>query len=108
MKIEMQKIDLKTNASINYVADVQKEKDEAHHIYSLLYEGYRTDWKEKQMPAVKVLFEESKYNYTTSVSYETDEKEANKYFIGTVFNVGEYPQEIMKKCIGIEYINGVL
>ena len=37
MKIEMQKIDLKTNATINYVADVQKERDEAHHIYSLLY-----------------------------------------------------------------------
>ena len=45
MTIEMQKIDLNTNATANYIADVQKERDEAHHVYSLLHEGYMTDWQ---------------------------------------------------------------
>jgi hypothetical protein len=54
--------------------------------------------------AVKVIFEDSKYNYTTSVNPEATDESLKKYFIGTTFNVGTYPTELMKKCISIEIL----
>jgi hypothetical protein len=54
--------------------------------------------------AVKVIFAEPQYNYTTSVNpYATDES-LKKYFVGTPFNVGAYPKEIFRKCTSIEII----
>lgn len=46
MKIEKTKIDTKTGKQVNYVADVQSERDATHTIYSLTYEGYQTPWQE--------------------------------------------------------------
>ena len=54
MKIKMQKIDLNTCASVDYVADLQSERDEKHHTYSLLHEGFRTDWK--PVKTIKIKF----------------------------------------------------
>lgn len=44
--IEMEKIDLKTNQIKKFTAEVNSEQTEKHHIYSLTYEGYRTEWAE--------------------------------------------------------------
>jgi len=47
IQIEMKKIDLKNGDVKNYVSDVQSEPDENHKIYTLTYEGYRSEWKEE-------------------------------------------------------------
>lgn len=44
--VEMTKIDLKTGERKNFTAQVSSTPDEAHHTYSLTYEGYRSEWKE--------------------------------------------------------------
>ena len=46
MKIEKVLVDLKTGERKNLVADVQSTPDKDHHIYTLTFEGYRTDWVE--------------------------------------------------------------
>lgn len=46
IKVEMVKIDMKTGEKRLYVAEVSNKKDDAHKIYSLTYEGYRTEWTE--------------------------------------------------------------
>ena len=46
MKIEKTKIDLNTGKRIEYVADVQSERDDTHTIYTLTFEGYQTPWTE--------------------------------------------------------------
>lgn len=46
IKVEKMKIDLATGKQINYVAEVQQERDEQHPIYTLTYEGYQTPWQE--------------------------------------------------------------
>jgi hypothetical protein len=43
-------------------------------------------------------------NYTTSVNPQATDESLKKYFVGTTFNVGSYPTELMKKCISIEII----
>jgi hypothetical protein len=47
LEIEMIKIDLKTGKRVEYVAEVANEKTDKHYIYSLTYEGYRSDWTVK-------------------------------------------------------------
>lgn len=54
--------------------------------------------------AVKVIFEDPQYNYTTSVNPGASDESLKKYFVGTTFNVGVYPQELFKRCISIEII----
>lgn len=44
--IEMEKIDLKTKEKKKFIAELSREKTEKHHIYSLTYEGFRSDWEE--------------------------------------------------------------
>jgi hypothetical protein len=46
MKVTKTKIDLKTGKQTDYIAEVQRERDEQHPIYTLTYEGYQTPWKE--------------------------------------------------------------
>lgn len=46
IRVEMTKVDLKTGAKKDYFAMVSSEPSAEFHIYSLTYEGYRTDWKE--------------------------------------------------------------
>jgi len=54
--------------------------------------------------AVKVIFIDPQYNYITSVNPNATDESLKKYFIGTTFNVGSYPTELMKKCISIEIL----
>ena len=56
-----------------------------------------------KLNSVKVLFEDCKHNYTTSVSPSTNHESAKDYFVGKSFNVGVFPIENFQKCIGIEY-----
>lgn len=58
--------------------------------------------------SVKVLFEDSIYNYTTNVSSQTTEITAMQYFVGKCFNMGPFPVENMQQCIGIEFTNNNL
>ena len=55
--------------------------------------------------AVKVKFDNSQYNYITSVSHQSTEQSCRKYFVGTWFNMGQYPVDDFQRCIGIEFIN---
>ena len=57
------------------------------------------------MSAVKVMFKNPKYNYTTSVSAQSTEQSCNDYFIGYAFNMGQYPKDDYQRCINIEFIN---
>ena len=46
IQIEKVVIDLATGATKNMVAEVSNEKTDKFHIYTLTYEGYRSDWQE--------------------------------------------------------------
>ena len=59
----------------------------------------------KKLNSVKVLFADSRYNYTTNVSSQSTEETASDYFVGKSFDFGIYPNEDFKKCIGIEFID---
>ena len=54
-------------------------------------------------PCAKIMFNDSKYNYMTSLSAQSAKQDAEDYFIGKTFDVGVYPIENMQTCIGIEY-----
>jgi len=56
------------------------------------------------MNAVKVMFSDSKYNYTTSVSAQSTEQSCNAYFVGEAFNMGQYPKDDYQQCTSIEFI----
>lgn len=51
---------------------------------------------------VLVMFEDQANNYKTPVNGKLTDQEIKEYFINTVFNVGVYPVENMKKCINVE------
>ena len=57
------------------------------------------------MNEVKVMFSDSKYDYTTSVSPQATEQSCKDYFIGYAFNLGQYPKDDYQQCTGIEFIN---
>ena len=46
-----------------------------------------------------VKFEDSKYNYETSINPNCTDENIKKYFVGVCFNVGFFPSENMQKCI---------
>lgn len=58
--------------------------------------------------SVMVHFEDARNDYETSVSSNTTEATAKAYFEGTWFNVGSYPQELMRRCTGITFTNNNL
>lgn len=66
---------------------------------------YLADELKLIMPDVDVKFKNSKYNYSTSVSFNTSRQDALKYFVGSVFNMGEYPKENLQRCVSIKYNN---
>ncbi len=47
---------------------------------------------------VHVKFEDSRYNYSTSVSDNTDEADAVAYFVGTGFNLGGMAWDHDRDC----------
>ena len=56
------------------------------------------------MKTVKVIFADSKYNYSTSVSEASTEDSLRRYFVGSRLNMGSYPIEDMQVCTDIELI----
>jgi len=55
------------------------------------------------MKAVKLYFNNPKYNYTTSVSEQLTSNDIHSYFVGNSFNVASYQEpeiEDFQKCIG--------
>lgn len=54
------------------------------------------------MKTVKVIFEDSQFNYSTNVNPKCSNQEIEKYFVGNYFDMGFYPIENMQKCINIE------
>jgi len=59
------------------------------------------------MNSVKVMFNDSKYNYTTSVSAQSTEQSCKDYFVNYAFNMGQYPKDDYQRCINIEFINNM-
>jgi hypothetical protein len=59
--------------------------------------------KEKMRNSVKVIFDNSKYNYETSVSDQTTKQSAKTYFVGTSFDMGVFPNEDLQVCTKIEF-----
>lgn len=73
--------------------------------------GYRDRFrlilgKYPPLNSVDVKFKNPKYNYTTSVSSGVNEKSARDYFVGTMFDVGSFPDENLQKAIDIVYHKG--
>jgi len=64
--------------------------------------------KNMKLNTINVKFEDASNNYSTNVSGAVTENEAKAYFIGAYFNCGAYPEELMCKCIGIEFIDNNL
>ena len=56
------------------------------------------------MPTIHVIFENSTYNYFTSVSKNSTKEALEKYFVNQSFNVGIYPSEKMQKCTSIKFV----
>ena len=61
-----------------------------------------------KLNTVNVKFEDAENNYTTNVSSSVTESEAKAYFIGTYFNCGAFPDELMYKCVDVEFIDNNL
>jgi hypothetical protein len=55
------------------------------------------------MNKAKVMFNDPKHNYLTSLSAQCTKQDAQDYFIGQTLDVGVYPVENMQVCTGIEY-----
>jgi len=51
---------------------------------------------------VEVKFKDSNLNYSSFVNPESSDESIRNYFVGTRFNVGEYPTEKFAKCIEVE------
>lgn len=58
------------------------------------------------LASVAVFFDEDKYNYTTSVSGYMSDNAIKSYFLENFFNVGSYPDEVMRKPIKITIKRG--
>lgn len=58
------------------------------------------------MKSVKVIFEDPKHNYYTSVDGKNTDEAIKKYFVGKLFNVDVFPKENMLKCIKVEIKQG--
>lgn len=57
----------------------------------------------QKLNSVKVLFADSKYNYSTDVSANSTKESVNQYFVGKLFDRGIYPVEDMQQCVGVEF-----
>lgn len=56
-----------------------------------------------QMRIVRVIFDESQYNYQTSIN--GTRKEIGNYFRGSSLNVANYPDEIMRTPICLNFLS---
>jgi hypothetical protein len=53
---------------------------------------------------VLVKFANGSYYYKTRVSNAAGDDAIHAYFVGQMFDVGEYPVENLQRCTGIEII----
>ena len=53
------------------------------------------------MKTVTVMFEDTKYNYVTSVGANVSFQEAKDYFLGQWFNLAVGEQDNMQQCTAI-------
>lgn len=53
------------------------------------------------MKTVTVKFNDSKYNYTTSVNGSQTDEQIQRYFIGKHFNMGVFPEENFQCCVTV-------
>lgn len=53
------------------------------------------------MKTVKVIFEDTKYNYTASVNSKVSFDDVVSYFVGQWFNVGCGEDDNMQKCVAV-------
>jgi len=47
---------------------------------------------------VTVQFDNKKFDYTTQVNGHKTDKQINHFFVGNSYNVGTFPQEILRRC----------
>jgi hypothetical protein len=80
---------------IHKVKDQVSQLDELQHKHMSGLPKYRN--------AVRVYFNNPKYNYTTAVGPNVTEESAKQYFLGKYFNVGVYPKEILQKPTRIKF-----
>jgi hypothetical protein len=80
---------------IHRVKDEVSQLDELQHKHMSGLPKYRN--------AVRVYFNNPKYNYTTAVGPNVTEESAKQYFLGKYFNVGVYPKEILQKPTRIKF-----
>lgn len=59
--------------------------------------------KRDALISVRVRFGEAEHNYTTSVAKDVTDVEAEAYFKGKQFDVGQLNHENLKTCIGIDF-----
>lgn len=53
------------------------------------------------MRTVKIHFQDSKFDYYTSVNSKVSKDDIKKYFVNKYFDLGVYPVENFLKCIGV-------
>ena len=51
--------------------------------------------------SVDVKFEDSQYNYSTSMNGRCSDHEIQAYFVGERLDRGVFPKENFQKCIGV-------
>ena len=56
-----------------------------------------------KLNSVKVMFQDSQYDYETNVSADSTKESAEAYFLNTLFDVGVFPIENLQECISIEF-----
>lgn len=78
---------------------VSKHKDTKSHNVSIRVMSGLPSYQN----AVRVYFDNPKYNYSTSVGSNVTAESAKAYFVGKYFNVGVYPKEMLKKCTRIKF-----
>ena len=59
-----------------------------------------------RLNSVEVIFEDPKYNYSTSIGAKVDEEMARRYFVGMSVNVASYPKEEFKEVVDIKWSKG--
>lgn len=50
-----------------------------------------------------IFFENSDHSYITDLSIKTTVESVTDYFLNTSFDVGNYPVENLKKCVGLHF-----
>jgi len=93
---------------LNYIIEGQPTKDDINTAMGAYMAEELKLIAPLKLNSVKVLFEDSIYNYPTNVSSQTTEIKAMQYFVGKCFNMGVFPVENMQQCIGIEFTNNNL